>query len=101
MGSKRRKKRSKLIIVFDLLKNIEGGMNKTNLMYRTNLSYALLEKYLKALMDKGLVIQDGKVYKLTEKGHLILRKLEELFSLHKEIAEIREYIKDQIGDIEA
>ena len=51
-------KRSKVEIIFDILKTInekEGRIKPTHLMYKSNLSHKLLNSYLEELLGKGLV----------------------------------------------
>lgn len=55
------------------------------MMYRANLSYSTLRRYLSSALEKGLVSgvkdSDGSVtYFTTEKGRLVLMKLMEVES---------------------
>lgn len=72
-------------IISDILLYIrkhDGRAKPTNILYRANLSLALLRKYLKALLKDGLIheIKEGKkrVYGLTDKGIRFLGLLHEL-----------------------
>ena len=62
-------------------------------MYQSNLSYSLLEKYLSALLDKGLLTRDlekNDLIKTTEKGNKFLQDYyayRELSSLAREAKE--------------
>jgi predicted transcriptional regulator len=63
----------------DIVKAIGAGAEKpTHIMYRANLSWTVMQGYIKDLETQGLVISqenDGKrVYKLTEKGFLLLKQ---------------------------
>ncbi len=61
--------RRRLDIIADVLEVAKGGARKTKIMYGANLSYTLLTRYLKHVMDTGLVRrEDGSIFKLTEKG---------------------------------
>lgn len=78
-------KRSRLEIISDILlyiKRHEAGAKPTNILYRANLSLALLKKYLNALIKDGLIaeIMEGKKtrYFLTEKGMRFIELLCEL-----------------------
>jgi len=67
--------RSKIRIYFDILRVLEdeGGKAKvTKLLYKANLSYNRLQRYLRKLEDSGLIekdLEDNKpVYLLTRNG---------------------------------
>lgn len=69
----------------DVLSVCLNGVRVTHLMYRANLSYSTLRKYLFTALDKGLISNvrhgDGSVvYRTTEKGRLLLDKLKEVKS---------------------
>lgn len=67
-----RKNRDKLEIVAAVLKVAGNGSHKTAIMYGANLSYKLLETYLKNALDAGLVRAQGTEYCLTDKGREFL-----------------------------
>ena len=80
-------KRSKMDIVFDILKAINdkgGTIIPTHLLYKSNLSHQRMNEYLADLMQKKLVQESErkgkKVYVLTDEGYKFLneyRKLKE------------------------
>jgi len=66
-------RRSRLEIYFDILKVIERGIEKpTRIMYRTNLSWAVLQEMFETLLNGGFIREDikknAKRYYITEKG---------------------------------
>lgn len=68
-------KREKVQVIYDILKAIkekEGRIKPTHIMYKANLSPQMLKTYLEELITKGLVLEkklgQGKTYFLTEKG---------------------------------
>jgi predicted transcriptional regulator len=74
------RRRGEADILTDILSVALKDVRVTHLMYRANLSYSTLRKYLSAALDKGLVSKvnhsDGSVvYCTTEKGRLLLEKL--------------------------
>ena len=76
-------RRSEVQILMDILNISLNGVKATHLMYRANLSYSTLRKYLFTALDKGLISNvrnsDGSVvYRTTEKGKLLLGKLKEV-----------------------
>ena len=55
--------RNRLDIIADVLEVAKGGARKTQIMYGANLSYRLLTRYLKEVMDTGLVKrEDGSIF---------------------------------------
>jgi len=72
-------RRSKMETYCDIVKAIGAGAEKpTHIMYRANLSWTVMQGYIKDLETQGLVVSqdsDGKrLYKLTEKGFMLLRQ---------------------------
>ena len=69
--------RSKLDIIYDILVSANGGVKKTHIMYKANLSYEQVHIYLGELIGKRLISQDvsssdGVIYRTTEKGREFL-----------------------------
>ncbi len=69
------KKRDKLQIIYDILNVIKernGKIKPTNILYKSNLSNKMFSEYMNELMQKGFVIENqtksGKTYSLTQKG---------------------------------
>ncbi len=68
-------KREKIQVVYDILRAVkekEGRIKPTHIMYKANLSSQMLKTYLEELVLKGLILEKklgkGKTYFLTEKG---------------------------------
>jgi predicted transcriptional regulator len=77
------RRRGEVQILIDILGISLRGVKVTNLMYRANLSYRTLQKYLSAMSKQGLIVKvrsdDGSVvYCATEKGRLLLDRLREV-----------------------
>lgn len=80
--------RGHLDIIADILNASGGGVKKTYLMYRCNLSFRQLKQYSDFLMRKGLLclvseIHDSPhgVFEVTDKGKQFLRVYKSLMSL--------------------
>jgi len=63
----------------DIVKAIGAGAEKpTHIMYKANLSWTVMQSYIKELETQSIVYSqdsDGKrIYKLTEKGYLLLKQ---------------------------
>ena len=63
-------RRSSVEIVHDILSLCDnGGVNKTAIMYRGNLSYDQLRRYLSVLCEEALVIKtEAGRYQITSEG---------------------------------
>ena len=75
------KKRSKFEIIKDILdviKSKNGRIKPTHILYKSNLSYGMMEGYLNELIKKDFVKESinpkGKTYAITEKGNNYLSK---------------------------
>jgi predicted transcriptional regulator len=91
-------KRNKEEIIAGTLEAIDHKINRiSSIMKNVNLSASLAKKYLKILMENGLIEEKNGEYILTDKGREVLellrekRKLEvELVVLFNEITKILE-----------
>jgi predicted transcriptional regulator len=86
----KRGKRSRSDLICDILSEAIGGTNKTRLMYRCNMSFVRFNRYLRELLDAGLIERVGTnpgitvLYKTTDKGLellQVLRKARDLISI--------------------
>jgi predicted transcriptional regulator len=69
--------------LIDILGVSLKGVRFTRLMYKANLSYSTLQKYLSSMSQRGLIVKvcnyDGSVvYRATEKGKHALDMLKEV-----------------------
>jgi predicted transcriptional regulator len=90
------KYRDRLEIIADILKTASDGARKTQIMYRGNLSYKLLMRYLREVIGSGLVCaaEKANIYELTEKGKMFLKNYE-LYSRSRTEAE------QQLSDVKS
>ncbi len=70
-----KQKRSQLEVIRDMLASIEGKggtIKPTHLMYKSNLSYKMMQEYLAILLGRGLIAETEKkgkkAYTITQKG---------------------------------
>lgn len=71
-------RRSRMDIIIDVLEVAVVGVNKTAVVYKTNLNFRLAEKYLELLQKHGFVENILNKYKTTDKGKVFLQKAKEL-----------------------
>jgi predicted transcriptional regulator len=77
------RRRGEVQILIQILNLSLNGIKVTRLMYRANLSYSTLRKYMLAMLKQGLIykvnhIDGSALYFTTEKGRLLLGKLKEV-----------------------
>ena len=82
-------RRSNIEVIADMLRLGEAG--KTEIMYSANMSYAQLQKYLKFLLQLGLIdkVTVGNpivTYRVTRKGLRLLKSIDSIL----EVLELRE-----------
>ena len=65
-------RRSKIEIMADILSVAKGGARKTEIVYKANLNFHRVERYLPFLKERGLIAKSGAVYWPTEKGEAFL-----------------------------
>lgn len=78
------RRRSTIGVITDILEASLYGINKTNLIYKTNLNSKRIKKYLGFLISKSFLVtnkDNGKKYKTTEKGRDLLELLKEVESM--------------------
>ena len=71
-------RRSRIDIVVDVLDVAKNGVNKTAIVYRTNLNFRLADKYIELLEKQGLLENKLNKYITTDKGRIFLGKAKEL-----------------------
>lgn len=79
------RKRTRLEIIRDMLQVIKdrnGKIKPTHILYKSNLSHEMMSVYLQELMEKGFVVEhsgkEGKRYSVTERGVEFLSKYHEI-----------------------
>lgn len=71
-------KRERMEIMAEILCYCNHEKNKTDIMYKANLNYVQLKKYLKLLTAQGLLVVDSNKYVTTQKGYRFLKLLAQL-----------------------
>jgi len=91
------KYRSRLQIIADILYIAGRGAKKTRIMYQANLSYDLLKRYLTETIEAGLISTDNdeKLYVITRKGEVFLKRYEEY---SERCTKIQEHFKNARKD---
>ncbi|HLC54243.1 MAG TPA: winged helix-turn-helix domain-containing protein [Candidatus Nanoarchaeia archaeon] len=79
------RKRTRLEIIRDMLQVIKdrnGKIKPTHILYKSNLSHEMMSSYLDELIGKGFIVEHksaiGKRYSVTERGMEFLGKYHEI-----------------------
>lgn len=81
LDNKENKKRNRLEIIDTILTLSNDEIRKTHIMYKANLSYMELEKYIETLINKKLLTEKDGFYKTTKLGSEFMEKFKEIQSL--------------------
>jgi len=65
-------KRNNFEIYADVLKVARSPQRKTHLVYKANLNFGIVNKYINYLVEKGWLRKDDKFYSTTEEGEEFL-----------------------------
>jgi len=73
-------RRDKIDIIADILKVALHGAKKTHIVYKANLNFTVLKKYIIRLEENGLLTKiNGGHYMTTQKGSQFLEQYMKLF----------------------
>ena len=86
--------RGRLEIIADILKVVSQNAKKTQIMYQANLSYKVLQKYLRKITMASLVDfeDEEQCYVLTPKG-------QEFLEAYKDYAKTNQSIENRLSDV--
>jgi predicted transcriptional regulator len=69
------KKRDRLQVIHDILRTIKdknGKIKPTHILYKSNLSHQMMDEYMSELIEKKFIseekIENSKTYSITQKG---------------------------------
>jgi predicted transcriptional regulator len=74
-------KRDKLEIARNILLICKNGAKKTEIVYKVNLNFKNAEAYLKWLIDREMILKEGKFFKITSRGSELLSNLQSTSNL--------------------
>jgi predicted transcriptional regulator len=70
-------RRNDLDICADLLNVAKEGARKTQMVYKANLNFTIVKKYIKRLSDNGLIKSENGHFFTTDKGSRFLARYRE------------------------
>ncbi len=81
-------KRDRMKIISDILEITRHGCTKTRIMYKANLSYDQLQRYLKLMQDTRLLITfpNDRKYQTSSKGMLFLKTFEDFWKMGETVS---------------
>lgn len=85
-------RRTSLDVYVDILQAAETGANKTRLVYRANLNFEIIKRYMKNLIENGLLEEkiEGKFF-TTKKGLQFIEQYKDLIlPLNMSALEVRD-----------
>jgi predicted transcriptional regulator len=72
-------RRSSLDVTVDILEAAKGSVNKTRIVYGSNLNFEIVKGYLNSLLASGLLeLDEGGRYSTTRKGVKFVSEYREL-----------------------
>jgi predicted transcriptional regulator len=77
------RRRGEVQILLDVLGTTVNGVRVTQLMYKANLSYSTLRRYLSGALSEGWILKENNsdgsvVYHITEDGKRLLERLRDV-----------------------
>lgn len=74
-------RRNSLDIYSDILNISVSGAKKTHIVYKANLNFNIAKKHIDALMERGFVEENAKLYFTTERGKIFVEDYRQLKSM--------------------
>jgi len=74
-------KRTTIDVISDILQNSTFGIGKTTLVFKSNMNFKRIEKYLVFLIAKGFLRHDDDKYTTTEDGKKLVKAIIDLKTL--------------------
>ena len=89
--------RGRLDIIADILQVVSQNAKKTQIMYRANLSYKVLQRYLRDITAASLICFETaeQCYMLTQKGQDFLEAYKNYSKINKNIEKHINYVDNK------
>ena len=86
--------RHRLDIIADILEVVSSDAKKTQIMFKANLSYKVLTKYLSEILEASLISfeRERQCYTLTSKGRDFLNAYKDYCKINKHVEKQLSYI---------
>jgi predicted transcriptional regulator len=87
--------RNRLDIIADILQVASQSAKKTQIMYQANLSYKVLQRYLKDITTASLID-----FETTEQCYVLTQKGREFLEAYKDYAKVNKSIEKRLNDVD-
>ena len=87
--------RSRLDIIADILQVASQNSKKTQIMYQANLSYKVLQRYLKDITAASLIS-----FETAEQCYVLTQKGQEFLDAYKDYAKTNKSIEKRLNDVD-
>ena len=87
--------RSKLDIIADILQVVRQNAKKTQIMYQANLSYKVLQRYLRDVTAASLID-----FETTEQRYVLTSKGKDFLEAYKDYAKTNKNIEKRLNDVD-
>ena len=87
--------RNRLDIIADILQVASQSAKKTQIMYQANLSYKVLQRYLKDITTASLID-----FETTEQCYVLTQKGREFLEAYKDYAKTNKTIEKRLNDVD-
>lgn len=78
-------RRDRLGIMAEIMETAKGGLLKTQIMYKVNLSFSQVKEYIRFLTETGFLKvrleNRRRIYETTDKGHRYIESYKEMTNL--------------------
>jgi predicted transcriptional regulator len=88
--------RSRLDIIADILQVASLNAKKTQIMYQANLSYKVLQRYLKDITEASLIS-----FETAEQCYVLTRKGQDFLEAYKDYAKTNKSIEKRLNDVDS
>jgi predicted transcriptional regulator len=87
--------RSRLDIIADILQVASQKARKTQIMYQANLSYKVLQRYLREIIAASLI-----AFEKTEQFYVLTRKGQKFLEIYKDYYKTNKILEKRLNDID-
>ena len=92
-------RRHKLDVIFEILSLAQVGVNRTRLVYLTNINFSMLKRYLNVLYRMGLIEDQDKMLMTTPKGVRFVEEYDDFTSrwnFYEEFEKSKKKVENEI-----
>ncbi|MDA4123946.1 MAG: winged helix-turn-helix domain-containing protein [Thaumarchaeota archaeon] len=94
---KSRRKRNSYELLAEMLISSRGGARKTTIMFRANLSFQLLTKYLTILLTNGFLEFEDGFFRPSPKGLSFLRRFAKYQRAKNDVRKSEELVRSYLS----